>query len=198
MTRAVSVLKDNAKPGTSQNRQFRGAAGRFECPGAAEQPASRHAHTRQPLLISRRQPAGQRIGCDAGCGDHQYAARAPGGRADAASHDVGIPRPQTGADRFLAAGWNADRRVQSCPDPGGETRRNGRAQPPAKPPAQCRAEGGERRGWRLRNRRRPNSNCQPSFQPKSSARVVVAKTDTTAPEANAQTPSEPKRKTGSG
>jgi SPOR domain len=37
----------------------------------------------------------------------------------------------------------------------------------------------------------PKLELPPKLSPKSSARVVVAKTDTTAPDANAQTPSEP-------
>ena len=175
----ATLLKDNGKPAP------------VKVVNSEEQPVDLNAQASvnnpPPAVCRSGQAARGRNGRDGARRDHQYAARRAAGRRAAAGDDVGIPRPETGAHDLAQAGRNADRRP-SPPD-----------QPASDANVAPRAGGAAKQAGRSAERSpAPKTTsdaagvAQPSTPkielptklspPKSSARVVVGKTDTTAPD----------------
>ena len=131
------------KAGSGQSRQFRGAAGRFERAGSLGNPPSAARQS------ARSRGSGQAAGSASGATPLAATANtplvAPPGAA-AAGHELGIPRAETGAHGFVAAGRNPDRRVNPPDQPASDAKPAG--SPPPEAPAKPGAEDDERCGRR--------------------------------------------------
>ena len=175
MTPARLCPQGQREAGIGQSRQFRGAARRFERPGVARQSAFRVGQSaRQPRtspsrrrrIESRRRSPQPSI---------RRSCRRPPRRPPAMTSEFPDPKPvrtvslrPDGTPIGASSPPDADRQA-SCDSPpraaAAETRRASSVA--------ARRSTTKRHGRRLRSLRRPNSNCPPSFLPKSSARVVV-------------------------
>ena len=107
----LSVLKDNAKAGSVKIISSEEQPVDLSAQGSPD--SSPPAPANPPAAADQPKPPASASNATPVAATHEYASRASSSGCSA-GHDVGIPRSQAGADRFLAAGRNADRRIESA------------------------------------------------------------------------------------
>ncbi len=181
-----SLLKDSGKPAA------------IKVVNSEEQPVdlSAQASLNARALRNGRQSAGSRRRGEA-CGrrirgrsiggDRQHAARAPAGRRSAAADGVAVSRSQARPRQYSLRpdGTPIAAPLPASPDAVVTPTQSAPPTQSAKPAPKANDAAGAAQPST------PKLDLPTKLSGKSSARVVVAKTDTTAPDAGAQTPGEP-------
>ena len=178
-----SLLKDNAKPASVKVISSEEQPVDLSAEASIGNPSAAQANPPAAADLAKSPAGGLTVTPVAATVDTPLVpppAAAPG------ANDLGIPRSQTGSNGFAAAGRDADCSAK----PSGPERECAAtpAAAPTQPPGKLAPKAASDAAG-VAQPSTPKLDLPAKLSPKSSARVVVAKTDTTAPDATAQTPS---------